>query len=232
MVNFFILLIMAVFIFKVPFKGSFPSSGARRAHLCYGDDGLRHGDLGLHAHADRRPLRYRHPHRSAGHEFAGMMTPVSSLTGMRRGHGAAVPDDATSFRSASGPSPRALASPTSPATSAARAVRPGPDALEPYPASQTGEMSATHAHALQHLLARHQGAAQLLPRLRAPRLVVWAFSVAVIAQARSNAQELHNASLAIVDEDNSQLSSTSRGRFCRRISSRRSTSPSATSISS
>ncbi len=37
-------------------------------------------------------------------------------------------------------------------------------------------------------------------------LVVYSFSVAVIAQARSNAQELHNASLAIVDEDNSQLS--------------------------
>ena len=37
-------------------------------------------------------------------------------------------------------------------------------------------------------------------------LVVYSFSLAVIAQARSNAQELHNASLAIVDEDNSQLS--------------------------
>ena len=37
-------------------------------------------------------------------------------------------------------------------------------------------------------------------------LVVYSFSLAVIAQARSNAQELHNASIAIVDEDNSQLS--------------------------
>jgi ABC-2 type transport system permease protein len=37
-------------------------------------------------------------------------------------------------------------------------------------------------------------------------LVVYSFSIAVIAQARSNAQELHNASIAIVDEDNSQLS--------------------------
>ena len=33
-----------------------------------------------------------------------------------------------------------------------------------------------------------------------------AFSLAVIAQARSNSQELHNASIAIVDEDNSELS--------------------------
>lgn len=37
-------------------------------------------------------------------------------------------------------------------------------------------------------------------------LVIYSFSLAVIAQARSNAQELNNASIAIVDEDNSQLS--------------------------
>jgi ABC-2 type transport system permease protein len=37
-------------------------------------------------------------------------------------------------------------------------------------------------------------------------LVVWSFSGAVYTQARSNAQELHNASLAIVDEDRSELS--------------------------
>jgi ABC-2 type transport system permease protein len=37
-------------------------------------------------------------------------------------------------------------------------------------------------------------------------LVVYAFSFAVIAQAQSNSQELHNASIAIVDEDQSELS--------------------------
>src|SRR5208282_4117767 len=37
-------------------------------------------------------------------------------------------------------------------------------------------------------------------------LVVYAFSFAVIMQARSSSQELHNASIAIVDEDNSELS--------------------------
>ena len=37
-------------------------------------------------------------------------------------------------------------------------------------------------------------------------LVVYAFSFAIIMQARSNSQELHNASIAIVDEDNSVLS--------------------------
>jgi len=37
-------------------------------------------------------------------------------------------------------------------------------------------------------------------------LVVYAFSLAVIAQARSYAQEVHNASIAFVDEDHSVLS--------------------------
>ncbi|WP_213739331.1 ABC transporter permease [Bradyrhizobium sp. dw_411] len=36
--------------------------------------------------------------------------------------------------------------------------------------------------------------------------VVYAFSLAVVMQARSNSQELHNASIAFVDEDNSELS--------------------------
>ena len=37
-------------------------------------------------------------------------------------------------------------------------------------------------------------------------LVVYAFSLAVTLQARSSSQELHNASIAIVDEDKSELS--------------------------
>jgi ABC-2 type transport system permease protein len=37
-------------------------------------------------------------------------------------------------------------------------------------------------------------------------LVIYSFSLAVIAQAQSNSQEVHNASLGIVDEDHSELS--------------------------
>jgi ABC-2 type transport system permease protein len=37
-------------------------------------------------------------------------------------------------------------------------------------------------------------------------LVVYAFSLAVIAQAQSSSQEVHNASIAVVDEDHSELS--------------------------
>jgi ABC-2 type transport system permease protein len=37
-------------------------------------------------------------------------------------------------------------------------------------------------------------------------LIIWAFSIAVYAQAQSRSQELHNAAIAIIDEDNSLLS--------------------------
>jgi ABC-2 type transport system permease protein len=37
-------------------------------------------------------------------------------------------------------------------------------------------------------------------------LVIYAFSLAIITQAQSNSQELHNASIGFVDEDNSELS--------------------------
>ncbi|MGD0315895.1 MAG: ABC transporter permease [Xanthobacteraceae bacterium] len=37
-------------------------------------------------------------------------------------------------------------------------------------------------------------------------LVIYAFSLAIIAQAQSNSQEVHNASIAFVDEDHSELS--------------------------
>ena len=44
-------------------------------------------------------------------------------------------------------------------------------------------------------------------------LVVYSFSLAIIAQANSNAQELHNASVAVVDEDRSGLSRRIVGAF-------------------
>lgn len=43
--------------------------------------------------------------------------------------------------------------------------------------------------------------------------VVYSFSLAIIAQAQGNSQELHNASIAIVDEDHSELSRRMAGAF-------------------
>ncbi|HEV2335251.1 MAG TPA: ABC transporter permease [Stellaceae bacterium] len=44
-------------------------------------------------------------------------------------------------------------------------------------------------------------------------LAIYAFSIVVIAQAQSSSQEVHNASVAIVDEDHSELSRRITGAF-------------------
>src|SRR5579864_2349868 len=44
-------------------------------------------------------------------------------------------------------------------------------------------------------------------------LVIYAFSLAIVAQAQSSSQEVHNASVAIVDEDHSTLSRRIAGAF-------------------
>src|SRR5579863_9599064 len=44
-------------------------------------------------------------------------------------------------------------------------------------------------------------------------LVIYTFSLAIVAQSGSNSQELHNASIAIVDEDHSELSRRIAGAF-------------------
>ena len=44
-------------------------------------------------------------------------------------------------------------------------------------------------------------------------LVIWAFSLSIVSIAQSNFQELHNASIGIVDEDHSELSRRIAGAF-------------------
>ncbi len=56
------------------------------------------------------------------------------------------------------------------------------------------------------ILARNQELRSFLHDFVLLGFVVYAFSLAVVMQARSNSQELHNASIAFVDEDNSELS--------------------------
>ena len=66
LVNFAVLLLMALFVFGVPLKGSFPTLALGALHLRHGDDRLRHADLGLHQHPDRGAVRHRDPDRAAG----------------------------------------------------------------------------------------------------------------------------------------------------------------------
>ena len=66
MVNFLMLLLMALFIFKVPLKGSFLTLALGALIYVTATTGLRHGDFSLYADADRGSFRHRHPDRAAG----------------------------------------------------------------------------------------------------------------------------------------------------------------------
>ena len=44
-------------------------------------------------------------------------------------------------------------------------------------------------------------------------LMIWAFTLAIISQAQSYSEEVHNASIAVVDEDHSELSRRISGAF-------------------
>ena len=84
-VNFALMFVMALFVFQVPLKGSFPTLLLGVADLCQRDDRLWHADLGLRPHADRGAVRHRHPDRSAGDAcLPACMVPVSSLSGIAR----------------------------------------------------------------------------------------------------------------------------------------------------
>jgi ribosome-dependent ATPase len=93
MANFTLMLLMALFVFHVPLKGSFPSPSARRPDLRHRDDGIRHADLRFHQHADRGAVWNGHFDGSAGnpirgHDDAGVLARHRSTN-----HGSGIPDD-------------------------------------------------------------------------------------------------------------------------------------------
>ena len=63
--NFTLLFLIALFVFQLPLKGSFPALSGGRAALCHRDDRLWHADFSVHKHADRRALRHFDPDRAA-----------------------------------------------------------------------------------------------------------------------------------------------------------------------
>ena len=66
MVNFFVMFLMALFVFRVPLKGSFPALLLGVVDLRHHDDRLWHADFGICQHPDRRAVRHRYSDRAAG----------------------------------------------------------------------------------------------------------------------------------------------------------------------
>ena len=93
MANFILMLLMALFVFQVPLKGSFPTLAPGGGDLCDGDHRLRHADFSLHAHPDCRVVRDGNPDRSARHPV--LRHDDAGFVAVRRGsnHGAWISDD-------------------------------------------------------------------------------------------------------------------------------------------
>jgi ABC-type multidrug transport system permease subunit len=218
MANFTLMFVMALFVFRVPLKGSLPraaqgqSSGlaARRADLCHDDDRLWNAGVLIHPNADRGAVRDRHSDGSArddvlGHDGAG----VRSV-----GHGA---DHGPRLSDGLFPAGQRRHLHQRPRVSRPRAescrpcsVHPSPNAAQPAAVAQAGTLNAERADVMGKLgNIFWLGTKELRSFLRdfvLLGLVIYAFSVAIISQAQSSSQEVHNASLGIVDEDQSELS--------------------------
>ena len=93
MVNFALMFAMALLVFEVPLKGSFPTLAAWDADLRQRDDGLRHADLRLCPHPDRGTLRHGHSDRAAGDDVRRHAGP--GVVALRDGadHGPPLSDD-------------------------------------------------------------------------------------------------------------------------------------------
>ena len=168
MVNFLMMFLMAIWLFEVPLKGSFLllALGALiyvTATTAYGRvistfTGSQIAALFGTAILTVLPATM----------FAGMMVPVSSLTGARRPDGPAVPDDLLRadqrrhLHQGAGLR-RPLGQPAG-----AAGLRAGADRCSASSCCRA-RRGERHARALDHLLAVDQGAAQLLPRLGAVR---------------------------------------------------------------
>ena len=209
MVNFALMFLMALFVFEVPLKGSFLALLLGDVDLRQRDDSLRHADLGLRPHPDRGAVRHRHSDRSAGDDVcrdAWFRCPRCS--GMAQIMGRLFP--MTYFLPVSvGTFTKGLGfSDLRHEPGRARGLRPGADIAEPSAAAQAGALGGRRA--MQNIANIFWlGTKELRSFLRdfvLLGLVIYAFSLAIIAQAQSSSQEVHNASVAIVDEDHSELS--------------------------
>ena len=207
MLNFALLVAMAVFVFGVPLKGSLAALAV--GALLYVTATTGYGLLISTFASTQIAALFGTAILTVlpATQFSGMLAPVSTLSGSPPLHGAALPDDLLPADQRRHLHQVTRASPNLPPTLLPlAALHPRADAAQPAAAAQAGAVMRDAA-ARQHLLARHQGAAQLRSHdFVLLGLVIYSFSLAIYAQAQSTSQELHNAAIAIVDEDHSQLS--------------------------
>ena len=205
MINFVVLLLMALFIFGVPLKGSLPLLAL--AALVYVTTTTAYGRVISTFTSTQIAALFGTAILTVlpATMFAGMLVPISSITGMGAILGRLFP--MTYFLPISvGTFTKGLGfADLSGQLLIACRLRPGADAAQPRPAAPAGKVGGMRTLSTIFWLATKE-LRSLFRDWVLLGLVVYSFSLAIIAQAQSNTQELHNASIGIVDEDHSELS--------------------------
>ena len=215
--NFALMFLMAIFVFRRSAQRQLSGAVPRRADLRHGDDRHRDADIDLLRDADCRDVRHRHPDGAAGNAVRRSAGAGEFAVAGRANHGTGISHDVLpADRGRHVHQGARLSGPFGEPSGAAFQLsifRPGSDRSSASCSCASRKASLRGAGAMntilgKYLLARHQGAAQLYPAgLRAGR----ARHLRVLARKSwrkrsSYSQEVHSASIAIVDEDHSELS--------------------------
>ena len=203
--NFLVLFLMALFVFQVPLRGSFPA--LLLGVVIYVTTTTAYGMLISSFASTQIAALFGTAIMTflPASQFSGMQVPVSSLAPLAQIMGRAFP--MTYFR------PVAIGTFTK-GTRFRRSDRQHRGALDLYSrATATQPLAAPQAGALASMYTIANifwlGTKELRSFLRDYVLVafvVYAFSVQVMAQANSYSQEVHGAAVGLVDEDHSELS--------------------------
>ena len=232
MVNFALMFVMALLVFQVPLKGSFPTLLLGDADLCHRDDRLRHADFGLYPHPDRRAVRHSHLDGAAGNDVRRHDGPgLLALRDRAQIMGRAVPDDLfpAGQRRHLHQGPRLRRS--RPESGRARGLHPGPDAAEPSAAAQAGTLGQAAMRTLANIF--WLGTKELRSFLSDFVLLGLVVYCLFACHYRAGAKQFAGSAQR-VDRDRRRgpfgtVARGSRTPFCRPISRRRSRSPNATS---
>ncbi len=200
--------LMALFVFKVPLKGSFPT--LLLGVLIYVTTTTAYGMLVSAFTRTQIAALFGTAILTVlpASQFAGMMTPVSSLSGMAQIMGRVfpmtyfVPISVGTFTKGTRLS-RPCHEPGS-----SGGFHPCPNPAEPSVAAQAGTLGGVGPmRKIANIF--WLGIKELRSFLHdfvLLGLVIYSFSLAIISHAQSYSQELHNASIGMVDEDHSELS--------------------------
>ena len=224
MINFFSLMLMAIFIFRVPVKGPFLVLLLGTIVYVVLDDRLRRADFVVHPHARSRPCsRPTILSVVPAVNFSGMLAPVSSLSGGAKVLGLTFPSSwyqqisVGVFAKALGMADlwrniaaiaiialvflicRCSCSASRRREMSATPAPPAPQLAEAKPLTFVGHVTNIYRLVIKELRSIRADPIMLI-------LVVYAFSISVNTVATGAVTEATNLSVGIVDEDGSDLS--------------------------